>query len=104
MLFQPIASNDLLCALFPMWQQIWQWRLLWATLRLGLPTGLLDSKSWAGLHTGSCRALSALVCGCWRMVQFLTIECGHGGFSDHLWVNNTVGYILHSAMLVPFFS
>ncbi|KAI8914335.1 fatty acid desaturase-domain-containing protein [Gorgonomyces haynaldii] len=34
----------------------------------------------------------------------LAHECGHGGFSDHLWLNNTVGFILHSALLVPFFS
>jgi omega-6 fatty acid desaturase / acyl-lipid omega-6 desaturase (Delta-12 desaturase) len=29
-------------------------------------------------------------------------ECGHQAFSPHRWVNNTVGTILHSALLVPF--
>ncbi|KAJ3053448.1 Delta(12)-fatty-acid desaturase, partial [Quaeritorhiza haematococci] len=31
-------------------------------------------------------------------------ECGHQAFSDYAWVNNTVGYILHSALLVPYYS
>jgi fatty acid desaturase len=31
-------------------------------------------------------------------------ECGHGAFSDNKLVQDTVGYILHSALLVPYFS
>ena len=31
-------------------------------------------------------------------------ECGHGGFSQYRAVNDTVGWILHSALLVPHFS
>jgi omega-6 fatty acid desaturase (delta-12 desaturase) len=31
-------------------------------------------------------------------------ECGHGGFSDYKLVNDTVGLISHSALLVPYFS
>ncbi|CAB9496723.1 Delta(12) acyl-lipid conjugase (11E,13E-forming) [Seminavis robusta] len=31
-------------------------------------------------------------------------ECGHGAFSDYQWVNGLVGWTLHSAMLVPYFS
>ncbi|KAJ3279294.1 Delta(12)-fatty-acid desaturase [Borealophlyctis nickersoniae] len=31
-------------------------------------------------------------------------ECGHQGFSDWAWVNNAVGYVLHSFLLVPYFS
>ncbi|OIT26623.1 delta(12)-fatty-acid desaturase [Nicotiana attenuata] len=31
-------------------------------------------------------------------------ECGHNAFSDYQWVNDTVGFILHSALLVPYFS
>jgi len=31
-------------------------------------------------------------------------ECGHGGFSDSERVNDVVGWIVHSALLVPFFS
>jgi omega-6 fatty acid desaturase (delta-12 desaturase) len=31
-------------------------------------------------------------------------ECGHGGFSNSAAINNVVGFIVHSALLVPFFS
>lgn len=31
-------------------------------------------------------------------------ECGHGGFSQYQVVNDTVGWLIHSALLVPFFS
>jgi len=31
-------------------------------------------------------------------------ECGHSAFSDYSLVNNVVGYVLHSLLLVPFFS
>ncbi|XP_062083874.1 delta(12)-oleate desaturase-like [Humulus lupulus] len=31
-------------------------------------------------------------------------ECGHHAFSDHQWVDDTVGFLLHSALLFPYFS
>ncbi|CAK7339204.1 unnamed protein product [Dovyalis caffra] len=31
-------------------------------------------------------------------------ECGHQAFSDYRWVDNLVGLIIHSALLVPYFS
>jgi len=31
-------------------------------------------------------------------------ECGHGGFSDSEVVNDSVGFVVHSLLLVPFFS
>nr|AGX28127.1 omega-6 fatty acid desaturase [Santalum acuminatum] len=31
-------------------------------------------------------------------------ECGHHAFSDHQWVDDLVGLVLHSALLVPYFS
>lgn len=34
----------------------------------------------------------------------LAHECGHGSFSDYTWVNDTVGWILHSYLMVPYFS
>ena len=34
----------------------------------------------------------------------LAHECGHGAFSDNRLLQDTVGYILHSALLVPYFS
>lgn len=38
--------------------------------------------------------------GCWVLAH----ECGHGGFSDSKTVNDIVGWILHSALLVPYHS
>ena len=37
-------------------------------------------------------------------VWVLAHECGHGGFSDHRLLNDIVGWICHSALLVPYFS
>jgi len=31
-------------------------------------------------------------------------ECGHGAFSDYKLLNNFTGWVLHSSLLVPFFS
>ncbi|KAJ3053775.1 hypothetical protein HK097_003413 [Rhizophlyctis rosea] len=42
-----------------------------------------------------------IVCtGIWVIAH----ECGHQGFSDTIWVNNAVGYVLHSFLLVPYYS
>ena len=37
-------------------------------------------------------------------VWVLSHECGHGGFSDHRLLNDVVGWVCHSALLVPYFS
>ncbi|KAL6752853.1 hypothetical protein V8C86DRAFT_1793325 [Haematococcus lacustris] len=31
-------------------------------------------------------------------------ECGHGAFSDTAWINDGVGLVFHSLLLVPYFS
>ncbi|KAJ9548186.1 hypothetical protein OSB04_020729 [Centaurea solstitialis] len=31
-------------------------------------------------------------------------ECGHHAFSDYPWFNDTVGYLLHTGLLAPYFS
>jgi omega-6 fatty acid desaturase (delta-12 desaturase) len=43
-----------------------------------------------------------LVCvaGVWVIAH----ECGHQAFSSSQLVNDTVGFILHSCLLVPYFS
>jgi omega-6 fatty acid desaturase (delta-12 desaturase) len=38
--------------------------------------------------------------GCWVVAH----ECGHGAFSDNKALQDVVGYALHSALLVPYFS
>ncbi|KAL5707652.1 hypothetical protein ACHQM5_018527 [Ranunculus cassubicifolius] len=37
-------------------------------------------------------------------VWVLAHECGHHAFSDYQWLDDTVGLILHSCLLVPYFS
>ncbi|KAI8607422.1 delta-12 desaturase [Chytriomyces sp. MP71] len=37
-------------------------------------------------------------------IWVLAHECGHGGFSAHRTLNHVVGWVLHSALLVPYFS
>eukprot|EP01138_Halocafeteria_seosinensis_P005047 gb/GECG01005160.1/.p1 GENE.gb/GECG01005160.1/~~gb/GECG01005160.1/.p1 ORF type:complete len:415 (+),score=37.96 gb/GECG01005160.1/:1-1245(+) len=37
-------------------------------------------------------------------VWVIAHECGHGGFSDKKWVNDLVGLICHSGLLVPYHS
>lgn len=37
-------------------------------------------------------------------IWVLAHECGHGAFSDYQVVNDTLGCILHSCLMVPYFS
>lgn len=45
-------------------------------------------------------AQGAVLTGVWVLAH----ECGHEGFSSISLVNDVVGWVLHSALLVPFFS
>jgi len=40
----------------------------------------------------------------WTGAWVIAHECGHGAFSDNKTLQDTVGYILHTALLVPYFS
>ncbi|KAI3801391.1 hypothetical protein L1987_29496 [Smallanthus sonchifolius] len=43
--------------------------------------------------------------GCVFMVLWLiTHECGHHAFTDHVWLEDTIGFILHSFLMTPYFS
>jgi omega-6 fatty acid desaturase (delta-12 desaturase) len=49
--------------------------------------------------------LYAVVCGTFATgVWVVAHECGHGAFCDNMRVQNTIGFVLHSALLVPYFS
>lgn len=40
----------------------------------------------------------------WTGLWVLGHECGHGAFSSNEWVNNSFGLVLHSFLLVPYYS
>merc|ERR1719463_785986 len=40
----------------------------------------------------------------WTGMWVVAHECGHGAFSDNRLIQDAVGYVLHSALLVPYFS
>lgn len=49
--------------------------------------------------------LYAFICGtCATGVWVLGHECGHYAFSDKWYLNDSLGYILHTSLLVPYFS
>jgi fatty acid desaturase len=45
-------------------------------------------------------AIGCVMTGLWVIAH----ECGHGGFSDSTLVNDVVGWVVHSSLLVPYFS
>ncbi|KAL1293557.1 hypothetical protein HN51_054211 [Arachis hypogaea] len=45
-------------------------------------------------------AQGAVMTGVWVIAH----ECGHHAFSDYQWLDDLVGFILHSFLLVPYFS
>ena len=61
-----------------------------------LPLTLAWTPAWIAyaLVTGT------VATGCWVVAH----ECGHGAFSDNKLLQDAVGYALHSALLVPYFS
>lgn len=40
----------------------------------------------------------------WMGLWVLGHECGHGAFVSSRWLNDVVGFVIHSALLVPYFS
>ncbi|KAI9351321.1 delta 12 fatty acid desaturase [Obelidium mucronatum] len=75
-----------------------------------LATGI--DNGWNGLVDTSSTAVRVALWFLYSVVQgwvctgiwVLAHECGHGGFSANTTLNHVVGWILHSALLVPYFS
>lgn len=61
-----------------------------------LPNAFLRFVAWSGYVY----AQGLLGTGIWVLAH----ECGHQAFSDYGWVNDTVGWVLHSYLMVPYFS
>jgi len=64
-----------------------------------LRTKDLRAVDWLGWAVYSFFQGSAFT-GLWVLAH----ECGHGGFSASKRLNNAIGYVLHSALLVPYYS
>jgi len=56
--------------------------------------------SWIGAWVAYALAAGTAGTGAWVAAH----ECGHGAFSDNKLIQDTVGYILHTLLLVPYFS
>ncbi|PYH94536.1 oleate delta-12 desaturase [Aspergillus ellipticus CBS 707.79] len=71
--------------------------LVYAALRIQyLETIPLRLVAW--MVYGFCQGLVGT--GAWVLAH----ECGHGAFSPYQWLNETIGWALHSILLVPYFS
>ena len=58
------------------------------------------TAAWAPAWVAYALVNGTLATGCWVVAH----ECGHGAFSDNKLLQDTVGFLLHSALLVPYFS
>ncbi len=72
------------------------------TVGSGLAAYLLLPMSWAWLPAWIGYAIIAGTAGtgCWVIAH----ECGHRAFTRHRWIQDAIGFTLHSALLVPYFS
>ncbi|KAJ7463514.1 fatty acid desaturase-domain-containing protein [Mycena galericulata] len=68
-----------------------------SSLRLGPTfTNILRSSLWVSYWFWQGIGMAGLWC--------FGHEAGHGTISDHNWLNNTLGYILHTALFTPYFA
>ena len=72
------------------------------TLGAGFAAYLFLPMSWVWLPAWIGYAIIAgtAATGCWVVAH----ECGHRAFSRHRWIQDAIGFALHSALLVPYFS
>ena len=72
------------------------------TLGLGFAAFYLLPLSWAWLPVwiGYAILTGTVATGCWVVAH----ECGHRAFTRHNWLQDTIGFTLHSVLLVPYFS
>mmetsp|Transcript_27650 Transcript_27650/g.38893 ORF Transcript_27650/g.38893 Transcript_27650/m.38893 type:complete len:421 (-) Transcript_27650:99-1361(-) len=71
-------------------------------LSTDLPENLLslDALKWAGGWSFYAFWMGTILTGPWVLAH----ECGHGAFSDSQTFNDIIGFILHQALLVPYFA
>jgi omega-6 fatty acid desaturase (delta-12 desaturase) len=59
-------------------------------------SGIMGWALWLGYWAAD----ESVLTGVWVIAH----ECGHHAFNDFSWVDDTVGLIFHSCLLVPYFS
>jgi len=69
-------------------------------LKTSLPDSLLDCLIWVFGWTLYAFAQGTAATGIWVIAH----ECGHGAFSPSQTLNDCVGFVLHSVLLVPYFA
>ena len=67
-----------------------------AAIGLAIPMKLAALPLWIAFAV----VTGTAAMGLWVLAH----ECGHGAFSDNRFLQDAVGYVLHSALLVPYFS
>jgi len=67
---------------------------------LGNANAVLDVATWAFGWSFYAFWMGTIMTGPWVLAH----ECGHGAFSDSQTFNDIVGFILHQALLVPYFA
>lgn len=68
-------------------------------------TPFLSESTQYSLSRFSLWALYSIAQGLvWTGIWVIAHECGHQGFSESKTLNNSVGWVLHSALLVPYHS
>lgn len=79
---------------------------LFTSLALTLGSGLCASAfipmtwPWLPAWVASAIVVGTAATGCWVVAH----ECGHRAFTRHNWLQDAIGFVLHSALLVPYFS
>ncbi|MEO8498638.1 MAG: fatty acid desaturase, partial [Planctomycetota bacterium] len=72
------------------------------TLGCGFAAYYFLPLSWAWLPAWIAYAIvtGTVATGCWVIAH----ECGHRAYTSQNWLQDTIGFLLHSALLVPYFS
>jgi omega-6 fatty acid desaturase (delta-12 desaturase) len=81
------------------------WKYILPLINTLLTTSAISNKILSSVLAGLLYFLYSAASGTAAIGMWVTAhECGHGAFSDNRFLQDTVGYIFHSILLVPYFS
>jgi omega-6 fatty acid desaturase (delta-12 desaturase) len=69
-------------------------------LSTDIPTQAVNILPWAAAWGAYAFWMGTILTGPWVLAH----ECGHGAFSDSQTLNDCVGFVVHQALLVPYFA